>query len=67
MWVELMLPLKAIPTSKEILLGCSSLLSYLLVFAKTFMEDTFAAASLGPCAQKEADPKKMCRKLNRIM
>lgn len=52
-----MLPLSAIPTSKETLLGCSSLLSNLLVFAKTFMEDKFEAASLGPSAQED-DPKR---------
>lgn len=53
-----MLPLNALPESKEILLGCSSLISNLLIFAKTFMEDTFEAASAGTCAQEEADPKR---------
>lgn len=56
--VELMLPLNAIPTSKGILLACSSLLSNLLGFAKTFMEDTSEAASLGACAREEADAKR---------
>lgn len=53
-----MLPFNALPESKEILLGCSSLISNLLIFAKTFMEDTFEAASAGICAQEEADPKR---------